>query len=286
MSSHNFILPEQTTILEHQIAGHRHENGRIYTGMLKHSDGFVMKPVQNNERGRIEIEFYEQVMHSSHPTINQLKKFVPRFLGLHQFLNENSMNYFIKMEDVAAGLVKPCLADIKIGKQTWDPYSSPEKRLSENKKYCGTKEPLGFCIPGMCVHDLSTNNVLKLDKFYGRNLNTASVRQALLLFLNGTNRLNRRLLLNVLSELNAIRLWFEEQRHFLFYATSLLIVYDADYLLNEQNNTNPNVRIRMIDFAHVYPAHGSRDSNYLEGLGNLVKIFEDFSNDSAICPPL
>lgn len=29
----------------------------------------------------------------------------------------------------------------------------------------------------MCVHDLSTNNVLKLDKFYGRNLNTASVRQ-------------------------------------------------------------------------------------------------------------
>ncbi len=32
MSAHNFILPEQTTILEHQIAGHRHENGRIYTG--------------------------------------------------------------------------------------------------------------------------------------------------------------------------------------------------------------------------------------------------------------
>ena len=60
--------------------------------MLKHSDGFVMKPVQNNERGRIEIEFYEQVMHSSHPPINQLKKFVPRFLGLHQFLNENSSN--------------------------------------------------------------------------------------------------------------------------------------------------------------------------------------------------
>lgn len=109
---------------------------------------------------------------------------------------------------------------------------------------------------------------------------------ALLLFLNGTNQLNRRLLLNVLSELNAIRLWFEDQRHFLFYATSLLIVYDAEYLLNEQNNTNPNVRIRMIDFAHVYPAHGSRDSNYLEGLGNLIKIFEDFSNDSAICPLL
>lgn len=37
------------------------------------------------------------------------------------------------MEDIAAGFLKPCLADIKIGRQTWDPfYATPEKRLSEN----------------------------------------------------------------------------------------------------------------------------------------------------------
>jgi hypothetical protein len=38
------------------------------------------------------------------------------------------------MEDVAAGMIKPCIADIKIGRQTWDPYSSPEKQLAENVK--------------------------------------------------------------------------------------------------------------------------------------------------------
>ena len=36
------------------------------------------------------------------------------------------------MEDVAAGMAKPCIADIKIGRQTWDPYSSPEKQFAEN----------------------------------------------------------------------------------------------------------------------------------------------------------
>lgn len=45
------------------------------------------------------------------------------------------VHYFIKMEDVAAGMVKPCIADIKIGRQTWDPFSSTEKKLNENVSY-------------------------------------------------------------------------------------------------------------------------------------------------------
>lgn len=38
------------------------------------------------------------------------------------------------MEDIAAGMLKPCIADIKIGRQTWDPCSSPEKQLAEDVK--------------------------------------------------------------------------------------------------------------------------------------------------------
>ena len=83
--------------------------------------------------------------------------------------------------------------------------------------------------------------------------------------------MNRRLLSDILLQLHAIRMWFEEQRHFTFYATSLLLVYDADQLAKNR----PNVCIRMIDFAHVYPAHGSRDTNYLHGLCNLIQLFED-----------
>lgn len=35
--------------------------------------------------------------------------------------------------------------------------------------------------------------------------------------------------------------------------------------------------VKMIDFAHVFPAEGpSIDTNYLFGIENLVKIFEEF----------
>jgi 1D-myo-inositol-tetrakisphosphate 5-kinase/inositol-polyphosphate multikinase len=87
---------------------------------------------------------------------------------------------------------------------------------------------------------------------------------------SSTQVIERRLLAEVLNQLNAVRLWFEEQRHYLFYATSLLLVYDAELLKKGSNILN--VRIRMIDFAHVFPAHDSQDSNYLEGLYKLIEI--------------
>lgn len=170
-------------------------------------------------------------------------------------------------------------------------------------KYVGTKEPLGFCIPGMCIFDVASDKVLKLDKHYGRSLNCDSVKDgknnfdaatllysmtnfilnysffdflALLLFFNSTKTVEKQLVMEVLRQLHTIRLWFEEQRHFLFFATSLLLVYDAELLRKDKSMLN--VRIRMIDFAHVYPAHGSRDSNYLEGLCKLIQVIENLDS--------
>jgi hypothetical protein len=33
MMSSLFELPDETVVLEHQIAGHRHEHGKLYTGV-------------------------------------------------------------------------------------------------------------------------------------------------------------------------------------------------------------------------------------------------------------
>lgn len=101
-------LPDEAVPLEHQIAGHKHESGRLYTGMkinnlffyfhlhilpigmLKHVDGYVMKPVQNNQRGITEIEFYKQILQTGHPTLAKLKCLIPRFFGLHQFVSDTA----------------------------------------------------------------------------------------------------------------------------------------------------------------------------------------------------
>lgn len=100
--------------------------------------------------------------------------------------------------------------------------------------------------------------------------------------MNSTKVTEKQLLSEFLCQLNNIRIWFEEQRHFLFYATSLLLVYDAADLLRNKERSVLNVRVRMIDFAHVCPAHGSQDSNYLEGLCKLIEIIENFYNNAAV----
>jgi len=47
-------------------------------------------------------------------------------------------------------------------------------------------------------------------------------------------------------------------------------------LLQDSHVVESWVTVKMIDFAHVFPANGTIDANYLEGLENLTKIFEQF----------
>lgn len=46
-------------------------------------------------------------------------------------------------------------------------------------------------------------------------------------------------------------------------------------LLKDRLHIESWVNVKMIDFAHVFPAN-SVDKNYLDGLENLVSIFEQF----------
>ena len=63
----------------------------VSLGLLKHAKGYVMKPVQNDNRGRIEIDFYENVFHSpTNEVTSKLQNLIPKFLGLHEFANNST----------------------------------------------------------------------------------------------------------------------------------------------------------------------------------------------------
>ena len=47
---------------------------------------------------------------------------------------------------------KPCVMDIKIGKITYGPDASQEKKDRESKSYAGTKLPYGYSVCGIIVH--------------------------------------------------------------------------------------------------------------------------------------
>lgn len=75
------------------------------------------------------------------------------------------------------------------------------------------------------------------------------------------------------SQLDHIRRYFQTQTHYHFYSSSVLLAYDAETLTNDEDKY-PFLRVSLIDFAHVTPANGQVDLNYLQGITNLWTLFK------------
>lgn len=76
------------------------------------------------------------------------------------------------MEDLTHMMHQPCIVDLKMGKQTWDPVATEDKQRKEDSKYVECKTKLGFCIPGLHTHHISSGGELrKYGRDYGKKLN-------------------------------------------------------------------------------------------------------------------
>jgi len=81
---------------------------------------------------------------------------------------------FLTLKDITEGMAEPCVMDIKIGRRTWDPLATAEKRTTEELKYAESKRAYGFCITGFQVYCLSTG-LKKFDRDYGKKLDAKGV---------------------------------------------------------------------------------------------------------------
>lgn len=113
----------------------------------------------------------------------------------------------------------------------------------------------------------------------------------------------------ILLELTDIKNWFENQRRFAFYSSSLLCIYEGlwpckhhlaavsrlhpsnrsivngdnsdcctttnieDLLQSSYGRKDSCVKVKMIDFSHVYTTC-ERDNNYLTGLDSLINYLK------------
>lgn len=351
-------LPQGMVALENQVAGHTFQSGTDAIGLLKDQhDGSIMKPASKPMCGAREIGFYESLVDAKHEDLVFLKDLVPEYRGTTKLQLGGRDIDFIKLTNLTHGMIEPCIMDIKIGKRTWDPLASKEKREAEEQKYLECKHNLGLCIPGFQVHSITTGKCKKFDKDYGKKLNQKSIKDALRIFLNSEAGLSRGLLMQFLSGLWKVQKWARTQKLVKLYSSSLLLVYDARRLRNSlqcskkngalispgnsnlslqeqgvngtgtpfqfpverkisepvqcyqrvqrshssQNNFDKDLQsiprnynfmmdnliamdenkewafIKMIDFAHVFPSEDDTlDTNYLFGVDNLVKLFEEF----------
>jgi hypothetical protein len=179
--------------------------------------------------------------------------------GAHLLLNDLTINFS-----------KPCVMDLKMGTQTYEPDAPEEKCLRESGKYLQQTQ-FGFRIVGMRIYDpkhadADSKGFRHFDKSYGRSLTTReSLLKAMQLFFsagikpvdpaqaqNNTNtngngdvqeKVRTRAISNMLLELRPFRRFFDENKSLRFYASSLLIVCDV----SKENTAS----IKMIDFGRV-----------------------------------
>ncbi|CAK9821497.1 Inositol polyphosphate multikinase [Anthophora retusa] len=228
----NYGLPVGTSSLESRVAGHVLDTERQTIGMLRAPNGRVFKPVIKPLLGKREITFYENLQMSEDPVMVQLKSYVPRYYGTTELQISGRQVTFLSLKDITEGMAEPCVMDIKIGRRTWDPLATPEKKATEELKYAESKRTYGFCITGFQVYCVTSGQLRKFGKHYGKNLDAKAVVEALKIFLNISPERPpcRQLIVKLLSFLWKILLFFRTQRLFRFYSSSLLVAYDAKRL--------------------------------------------------------
>lgn len=283
------IIPDFLMPCTYQIAGHGSEDDghRIF---LKHTNGRILKPFQAPPKGVRETGFYQAINKSNDPIDVELRKWLPDYFGVQSFPVINgpsTLDNYLVLEDLTMGMELPNIMDIKIGSRTWGPDAPPEKQKHEDAKYKGTKMPLGFSILGIIVHPIrgDSDEMTKYDRSFGKNIRTDEISRMPSIYFDMENSgCIKELVEIVLGRLKSILAVMEKQRKYLMYASSVLFIYDAAavrrFLVDgNRRRLEEAVNIKVIDFAHIFPAEGKADDNFLRGLRNLIKVFQSVLNE-------
>ncbi|KAI3684384.1 hypothetical protein L6452_33607 [Arctium lappa] len=269
----------------HQVAGHHASNGTL--GPLVDDSGRFYKPLQGDERGSAEFEFYEQF--SSNAEIpDRIRRFFPVFYGTRVMNASDGLEHpHLVLQDLASSRTNPTVMDIKIGSRTFGPDASNDyiaKCLKRDRETTSIR--LGFRISGLQVYvseelgfykphrDLvlksSVDDVKLLFRRYVSS-NPSDSNPDYALAPNVYGRPN-----GILAQLLELKAWFEDQTIYHFCACSLLFMFEKAMA---SEGAGSNAQVKLIDFAHITEGRGVIDHNFLGGLCSLIKFISEVLED-------
>lgn len=192
---------------------------------------------------------------------------VPRFFGVVEMTSVT----LLELEDVAKRYRHPSIIDIKLGFQTW--YPTADQRYIDKckaKDASTTQAALGFKICGMQVYRACQRGYWRASKRWCKQLPQDAVNKALIRFANNEAGLRPIDIFGgrsgSIAQLQQLEQWFQTQREFFFYSSSVLIVYEGD----AESAEEARVTIKLVDFAHTFASDGRKDTNFVAGITALI----------------
>lgn len=185
-------------------------------------------------------------------------------------------NTHLILSDMTKGFHRPNIMDLKIGRKTYEPDATLEKVQSQTQKY-PQQEQFGFRIVGMRIYkypnETEKGEYQILDKHTCRLLkNSGDFLNVFQSFFNGHNiaQTERKFLIqSVIRKLNELYEWFQKNKVYAFYASSILLIVEGDVHKSKRDTFD----LKMIDFAHVRH-HDGGDHDYIHGIVTISSLLE------------
>jgi hypothetical protein len=230
-----------------------------------------------------------------------------------QLRKDERVQFFLLLEDLTAGMNKPCVLDLKMGTRQYGIEANEKKKKSQRRKcQSTTSRQLGVRLCGMQAWNVKKQEYIFEDKYFGRDLKSGrEFQDALTRFLYDGVSYNSvaKKIPNILEQLSLLENMIRRLDRYRLYASSLLILYDgeqSDTPLQEANNSQsnerpklqrrtsedshntPKVKLKIVDFANCVtgedelpadtpcPPHHPMDIDrgYLRGLRTLRMYFQ------------